>query len=105
MKERNNTITIDRKNDNKTLIETKVDNTLADDKEREEITDNILARDNNNIVSNKKEESTTPRDESTRNKKKKEEGQPRNNTKEETTSVKKKMTVTQGNLPFGHVCV
>jgi hypothetical protein len=31
MKERNNTITIDRTNDNKTLIETMDDNTIADD--------------------------------------------------------------------------
>jgi hypothetical protein len=44
MKERNNTITIDQKNDNKNPIETKDDNTIADDKEREEITVNISAR-------------------------------------------------------------
>jgi hypothetical protein len=104
MKERDNTITIDRKNDNKTLIETKDNNTIADDKEREENTVNISARDNNNIVSDKKEESIKPQDESTRNKEKKKARQTRNNTKEGTTSVKEKMTVTQENLPFGHIC-
>jgi hypothetical protein len=103
MKERNNNITTERKNDNKTLIETKDDNTIDNDKEREENTINISARGNNNIVIDKTEGSIKPRDESPRIKKKVER-QIGNNTKAGTKSVKKKMTVTQENLPFGHVC-
>jgi hypothetical protein len=103
MKERNNNIITEQKNDNKNLIETTDDKTIDDDKEGEENTINISARDNNNIVIDKTEESTKPQHESPRNKKN-EERQIGNNTKAGTKSVKKKMTETQENLPFRHVC-